>query len=50
MANDLLSRLSPLRQRAIRTQMAWAQLLEEFEREQAGRHLSLSLTQELISN
>ena len=49
-ANDLLSRLSPLRQRAIRTQMAWAQLLEEFEREQAGRHLSLSLTQELISN
>lgn len=49
-ADDLLSRLSPLRQRAVRTQMAWGQLLEEFEREQAGRHLALSLTQELISN
>lgn len=49
-AESLLARLSPLRQRAVRTQMAWGSLLETYEREQADRQLSLSLTQELISS
>ncbi len=49
-AETLLARLSPMRQRAVRTQMAWGSLLETYEREQADRQLSLSLTQELISS
>lgn len=49
-SEELLSRLSPLKQRAVRTQMEWGFLLETYEREQADRQLSLSLTQELISH
>jgi hypothetical protein len=42
---SLLARLSPLRRRAVRNQIAWGRLLDGYECEQADRQLALSLTQ-----
>lgn len=43
-ANDVISRLSPLRQRAVRSQMEFGRLLEGYECEEADHQLALSLT------
>ena len=44
-ANDILARLSPLRQRAVRNQMEFGRLLESYECEEADHQLAISLTQ-----
>ena len=44
-ANDILARLSPLRQRAVRNQMEFGRLLEGYECEEADHQLAIALTQ-----
>ena len=47
-ADSVLEFLSPLRRRAVMSQVAWGVHLESYEREHADRQLALSLTQALI--
>jgi hypothetical protein len=44
LAEDLIGRLPPHRQRAVRNQMEWGRLLEGYECEEADHQLALALT------